>query len=141
MKEQQSQAAAIKELIDQTKTNLVGVTAYGLELAVVLSTILQRHGYLDAEPADLAGLISAGREALSEGKPEYVAVQEGGSSKEIYVHSFATQKAAQKWRRSCATYNTSIPVAVPKSLTQHPQFGCFVQDVLKASLDLSSPQD
>lgn len=129
------QSADIKALIAQTQTHLVGVAAYGVELAVVLSTLLQRHGYLEVEPSDLSQLIAAARAVINEGAPEYVVVQAGGSSTETYASTFDTERDAAKFRRSSAdaAYNTSDPVTVPKSLAIHPRFGVVVQDILKAS--------
>ena len=45
--------------------NLLGVTAHGVELAESLSALLQRHGYIGQEPADLDELLVAARHATA----------------------------------------------------------------------------
>lgn len=45
--------------------NLTGVTAHGVELATLMSALLQKHGYLAAEPADLDALLVTARNAGS----------------------------------------------------------------------------
>ena len=50
----------------KTNMRLVGVTAYGIDLAVMLSVLLQRHGYLQHEPEDLSALLTAGDLAVAE---------------------------------------------------------------------------
>lgn len=48
---------------------LTGVTAHGVELAEMLATLLQRHGYTDKAPQDLDELLEIGRKAVAEGVP------------------------------------------------------------------------
>ncbi len=45
--------------------NLTGVTAHGVELASLLSALLQKHGYSAAEPTDIDALLVVAREADS----------------------------------------------------------------------------
>ena len=50
----------------KTNMRLSGVTAYGIDLAAMLSVLLQRHGYLQQEPEDLSALLAAGDLAVAE---------------------------------------------------------------------------
>lgn len=43
--------------------NLTGVSAYGATLAYLLTALLEKHGHLNGEPADLDALLSAARTA------------------------------------------------------------------------------
>lgn len=45
----------------------------------------------------------------------WVVIQEGGSSVELYAHSFDTLQDAEAFRYSCAegAYQTTDPIAVP----------------------------
>ena len=46
--------------------NLVGVPAHGVELATLLSALLQKHGHLAAEPIGIDALLAAARSANSQ---------------------------------------------------------------------------
>lgn len=46
------------------KMQLTGVGAYGVELAEMLATLLQQHGYISNAPADLTELLIAGSGAV-----------------------------------------------------------------------------
>lgn len=50
----------------------------------------------------------------------YLVIQQGGSSKELYVHPHNTIKEARADMKSCgkASYNTVGPIEVPQALTK-----------------------
>jgi hypothetical protein len=130
----------IKNLVASTNMRLTGVSAWSPELAVLLAHLLQRHGYIEKEPTDLAELLAAARATVHEGDPIHAYVQEGGSSVEIYLHLADSDADAKAGRADCATgaYNTSAITAVPRSLALHPKFHDTVQDILQSSLDMES---
>jgi len=135
-----SQSDEIRDLVANTKMQLTGVVAWAPELAVLLARLLHRHGYIEKEPADLAGLLADARATVCEGDPIQAYVQEGGSSAEIYLHLFDSEADAKAGRVDCASgaYNTSAITAVPRSLAQHPQFHQAVESILQSSLDMAS---
>ncbi len=49
----------------RTSMTLTGVSAYGVDLAVMLAALLKRHGYVTEEPRDLEELLQAGDSALN----------------------------------------------------------------------------
>ena len=73
-------------------------------------------------------------------KKIFIVVQEGGSSREFYVHAHDTLKESNADRKSCAeaSYRTSAPIAVPKVLTRilqdFPGAAVEFYDVLEAVL-------
>ena len=54
----------IRPVRPQTNMNLVGASAYSVDLAVMLAKLLVAHGYISEEPADLTGLLAAGDAAV-----------------------------------------------------------------------------
>lgn len=73
----------------------------------------------------------------------FLYVQEGGSSTEIYLHSFDTEEQAIAGRKSCAeaAYRTSEIIKAPASLVDHPAFMEVVQGLLSASLSVDYPEE
>lgn len=51
-------------------------------------------------------------------KKLYLVIQQGGSSRELYVHAHGTLTEARKDRKSCegASYQTTEPIEVPATL-------------------------
>ena len=51
-------------------------------------------------------------------KKLYLVIQQGGSSREMYVHAHGTFTEARKDRKSCekASYQTTEPILVPAAL-------------------------
>lgn len=49
----------------KTSMTLTGVSAYGVDLAVMLAALLKRHGYVTEEPRNLEELLQAGDSALT----------------------------------------------------------------------------
>jgi uncharacterized membrane protein len=51
-------------------------------------------------------------------KKLYLVIQQGGSSREMYVHAHGTLTEARKDRKSCekASYQTTEPILVPAAL-------------------------
>jgi hypothetical protein len=51
-------------------------------------------------------------------KKLYLVIQQGGSSREMYVHAHGTLTEARKDRKSCekASYQTTEPIRVPETL-------------------------
>lgn len=51
-------------------------------------------------------------------KPIYLVVQQGGSSREFYLHTFDTIKEVDDYRKSCdkAAYRTSAPIKITKAV-------------------------
>jgi len=79
---------------------------------------------------------------MSKPETEYVYVQEGGSSDELYVHSRATMVEAVNARKDCAkhTWRTSSIVEVPVSLASHPEFFEVVEALIDASNNVDYPE-
>ena len=52
-------------------------------------------------------------------KKLYLVIQQGGSSREFYVHAHGTLSEARKDKKSCekASYQTTEPIEVPAALT------------------------
>lgn len=75
----------------------------------------------------------------------YVVVQEGGSSGELYVHSYETRADAKAFRKSCheqGSYRTSEDIIeVPASLANHPMFFEFAEMLVGATAKLDYPVD
>jgi len=65
----------------------------------------------------------------------YLVVQQGGSSSEVYLHTFDTYEQARNYRRSCerAAYNTSKPVRIPAELEQHL---AVVEEIVQQAVSL-----
>lgn len=62
-------------------------------------------------------------------------VQEGGSSEELYLHSWDTLKDAEQDREDCASdgaYCTGPIVEVPTSLASHPKFYDVVEALIRS---------
>lgn len=55
----------IRPVRPQTNMDLCGVTAYGVDLAVMLAKVLVAHGHIDAEPRALPELLAAGDAAVA----------------------------------------------------------------------------
>jgi hypothetical protein len=68
----------------------------------------------------------------------WVTIQQGGSTRELYIHEHDTQEDADKFRRSCekASYSTTPSHPVPKSLADHPAFNEALEEILKKWTDL-----
>jgi hypothetical protein len=66
-------------------------------------------------------------------KPVYAYIQEGGSSVEMYLHTYETLKAAQAGRVDCGqnSYRTSTIIQIDRDLAGHPAFGNFAADLLR----------
>jgi hypothetical protein len=63
-------------------------------------------------------------------------VQQGGSTREMYLHTFDTPEQADKFRESAwkkGSYSTSEPLAVPAGIEDY--IG-EIQNILSAALDL-----
>lgn len=89
-------------------------------------------------------LTAKGRPLTLADGPVYVLIQEGGSSTELYAHAHNTLADAKADRVSCArdgSYRTSRIVPVPADLANHPQFYDIVEQLVRASLALSYPQE
>lgn len=73
----------------------------------------------------------------------YCYVQEGGSSTEIYLHTFDTLADAEDGRIECAAsaYRTSNIVEVPKKLADQEGFHDTIQEILMASLDFEYAEE
>lgn len=115
---------------------LTGVTAYGVELAETMVTLLKRHGYIEATPKNLDELIASCREAYNDPKPAFVLIQEGGSSTEYYVHAWDTRTEAEQDRINCTrdgSYRTSEIVEVPGAIANQPGFYDAVAEIVSAT--------
>lgn len=115
---------------------LTGVSACGVELAETLAALLKRHGYIEATPKNLDELMTACNKAISEPKPAFVLVQEGGSSTEMYVHAWDSLAEAEQDRINCTkdgSYRTSEIVEVPGAIANQPGFFEAVEDIVKAA--------
>lgn len=68
----------------------------------------------------------------------WIVVQEGGSSSEIYAHSFDCEEGANLFRMGCSEggYRTGKPVKVPAFLVDDPNFGIALEEILKTTLNL-----
>lgn len=75
-----------------------------------------------------------------EAAPFFAYVQEGGSSVEMYLHTFNSEDEAQCGRVECSegSYRTSPVVAVPGQFGS-AAFHAVVEDILKASTNLDYP--
>lgn len=73
----------------------------------------------------------------------YAVVQEGGSSVEIYLHTFDNRTDAVKGRAECAdgAYRTSEVVPVPRALADHPEFDAVVESILQSTLSFDYPAE
>ena len=63
-------------------------------------------------------------------------VQQGGSTKEMYVHTFDTLEHADKFRKSARDkggYSTSKPLTVPVGIEDYIE---EIQNIISATLDL-----
>lgn len=115
---------------------LTGVTAYGVELAETMVTLLKRHGYIEATPKNLDELMASCRKAYNDPKPAFVLIQEGGSSTEHYVHAWDTQGEAEQDRINCTkdgSYRTSEIVEVPGAIANQPGFYDAVAELVNAA--------
>jgi len=93
--------------------------------------------YVPAQLAQFMVTEKAGeRERLA-----YVVVQEGGSSRERYVHGFDSDKEAQEYRESASqgAYRTSAPVALPVDLVDKPGVMDALEAIAKASAEVQYP--
>lgn len=73
----------------------------------------------------------------------YLVVQEGGSSREMYVHGFDTIASADAYRESSVkegAYRTSPPIQLPKSLLEHPEFFEVAESIAKGAVDVDYPE-
>jgi hypothetical protein len=62
-------------------------------------------------------------------------VQEGGSSEELYLHSWDSLQEAEQDREDCASngaYRTGEVVEVPGSLADHPMFHGVVEALIRS---------
>jgi hypothetical protein len=75
----------------------------------------------------------------------YLIIQQGGSSKELYVHAHATLEEARDDIESCkeAAYNTTVPIYIPTKLWKAVEQGksqeelfTLIEAILKQSADL-----
>lgn len=65
-------------------------------------------------------------------------VQQGGSTKEMYLHTFNEKKDVRNYKRSCdrASYNTSPAISVPVGLEKYID---DIDKIVTAALNLALP--
>ncbi len=70
--------------------------------------------------------------------PVLVVIQQGGSTQELYVHTFDTVKEVKAYRRSAqrASYRTSPEFEVPRALADTPGFCDALQSAMEAAGEL-----
>ncbi len=73
--------------------------------------------------------------ATKKTKDILLVLQQGGSSREVYLHTFDTKKQADDYRDECekASYATSEPVSIPVDLEQHRD---KIDEIIQAALSL-----
>ena len=108
-----------------------------VSLAKLMQSVLER--LASGEPFNQViedtGITSKVSEAVrQESTQAFLVVQEGGSSTELYVHSFDTDKDAQAFRASCggAAYRTTTPISIPGALAASQSFWPTLSDVLNS---------
>lgn len=118
------------------------IQQYGMQAGMVsrmhqdglalLAQLLRQTGHLqpDSTPENA---IDIARKLIGSAEVEYVLVQEGGSSGEVYIHSHDTLENAERDRQSCrsASYPTTAPVEVPRTLATHPAFFPAVEQIVR----------
>jgi hypothetical protein len=76
---------------------------------------------------------------LSLPAPQFLVLQEGGSTGELYPHIFDSPEDAQAYRQDCTVngaYRTSPVVEVPAALAANEGLIGVLEDALRASTDL-----
>lgn len=71
--------------------------------------------------------------------PQFLVLQEGGSTGELYAHCFDSPEDAQSYRQDCTVngaYRTSPVVEVPAALAATEAFIAVLEDALRASAGL-----
>ena len=119
--------------------NLTGVSAYGATLAYLLTALLEKHGDLKGEPADLEALLSAARTATGNSVKGAVSTASVATTAESPLDQAwvmtapvistghltkATNEMLQEagdtlnWM-SCATYEDGYFISVPDEVVLH----------------------
>ena len=101
----------------------------------------------DYEGDPVALTLESGVEVLTPDSEDvvYLVIQEGGSSSELYIHTYDARKDAEAGRSSCeegGAYRTSKDIIeVPASLAKHPMFYEVAEMLLGATTTLGFPSE
>ena len=68
----------------------------------------------------------------------YCHIQQGGSSREFYLHTFDTREEADAGAEECneASYNVSRVFTVPRALADTDGFAIAVQEAIDHAMDI-----
>ena len=97
----------------------------------------------------LAGVISAEKAAAikamlstPDNEKDFLLIQEGGSSRELYVHAHFSEEDAKNDRFQCevdGSYRTSEVLQVPRWLCNVPGFFDVAEQLIKLSQEVDHP--